>query len=188
METTRLDYESIVLEDLEKYGEIPVVILRKMVPQLDDFQFKKMIEGLRRSGALEILRSGHIRLNRRSEWKSKLVDALWVFAQFADDVGPYDHGPLDYPAQMFFIKTDADGRLFEYEISVFKDGDLPYLRTFNFKDNIKYIFVVPNEDEVETYMNALVSDYHLKPSRFLVACLERDGINIEPEVNIYACE
>lgn len=190
------EYESEIIEDLDMYGEIPLQLLRKMFSHLSDAQFYKKISTLKRNGALETPANTNVRLNRRSPRKDKMIDALWVFSEFAPEVKPHLHGPLDYPAQMFFI-IDEDDDCYQYDISVFKEGDMPDFRTYVNKickrkdkliDNTKFIFIVPNEEYVSTFLEMLVKDFKLDPSMFMVATLVRDGINIEPEVNIYAAE
>ena len=112
-----LKEEEQVLHWLKHYGTMDKRQVRRLLHECTDGYVSRLLMRLKREGYL-FEQYGFISADPRCTVDRRMNDALWVLSQYAGQIGPADHYPADYPAQMFCIKGTTG-----YEIVVLTRED-----------------------------------------------------------------
>lgn len=139
-----LKEEERVLQWLKHYGTMDKRQVRCLLHECTDGFVSRMLTRLKREGYL-FERYGYISADPRCTVDRRMNDALWVLSRYAGQIGPADHYPADYPAQIFFIKGTTG-----YEIVVLTREDAHLTRLLrprmdqDGEEDMKYIIVLPH--------------------------------------------
>lgn len=134
-----LQEEQHIVHWLTQYGALTrtqvVRLLKNKPPQTAE----KIIRGLQRELMIyEIAGGYYLGVDPMCQPDQRIILAVWVLLQFADQVEPMAHYPATYPSQLFFLKEDMG-----YEIVVLYDGEQHLARLLQPQEELRYIFVLP---------------------------------------------
>ncbi len=140
-----MEEEHLILSWLSQYGPLPKAAIRRLLHHKPGQTVNRILQGLRRSRYIvEIEDGAYLATDRHCEPKRRMITAVWVLIQFAEQIAPGAHRQADAPAQIFFLKEHT-----AYEIVVIYDGEDHLLRLLQPQEDTKYIIVVPNRNMIE---------------------------------------
>ncbi len=131
--------EQYVVEWLSRYGSLQHEQVQCLLRNKTRTNPKKAIRNLKGRGHIFEPRMGYLACDPRDKTDERTIIAMWVLLQFIDKVGPMDHRPGSYPAQIYFVK-DMVG----YNIVVLRKGEGALLRLLPNDETLKTIVVVPD--------------------------------------------
>ena len=100
---------------------------------------EKIIRGLKRELMIHEIAGGYyLGVDPMCQPDQRIILAVWVLLQFADQLEQMAHYPATYPSQLFFLKENMG-----YEIVVLYDGEQHLARLLQPQEELRYIFVLP---------------------------------------------
>lgn len=140
-----MEEEQLILSWLSQYGPLPKTAIRHLLPYKQGQTVNRILQGLkRRRYIVEIEDGAYLATDRYCEPKQRMLAAVWVLIQFAQQIAPGSHHQADSPSQIFFLKESI-----AYEIVVLYEGEDHLLRLLQPQEDTKYIIVVPDRSMVE---------------------------------------
>ena len=140
-----MEEEQLILSWLSQYGPLPQAAIRRLLHYKSGQTVSRILRGLkRRRYIVEIEDGAYLATDRYCAPKRRMLTAVWVLIQFAQQIVPGAHHQGDNPSQIFFLKEST-----AYEIVVVYDGEEHLLRLLQPQEDTKYIIVVPDRSMVE---------------------------------------
>lgn len=169
-----LQEEQLIVHWLSQYGALPVQLVQRMLQKPPDAA-GRILHNLRRMGRISDIRGGYyLGLDPLSEPDQRTILALWVLVRYIGQIGPMDHYPAEYPAQVYFLKNSTG-----YEIVVLYDGEESRARLLQPEDGMKFILVVPRIDMAQRLV--------LPEAPSMLATVE-PGVEGTPQATFYSEE
>jgi len=170
-----LPEEKLILQWLSQYEALPKELVIRLLNHKPRLTAEKIIRGLQKQNRISYLNGGYyIGSDPRAKPDQRMIQALWVLAQFGDRVDPMSHIPAAFPSQVFFIKEGIG-----YEILVLREGEHHLSMLLQPQEDRKYIIVLPDI--------SLGRKLHLPDVPCLFAVLSYGRTDI-PEVKFYKQE
>ncbi|WP_286077654.1 DUF5697 family protein [Thomasclavelia cocleata] len=178
-----LKEEQLVIDCLSRYYCLKWKQLIKLLYYKDEEVAQRILVGLKkRQLILEDETTEDVTLDPRSQADRKTIDAFWVMLKFIKKINPKQHYKAEYPSEIFFLKENA-----QYEIVVLNKGEehlINMLKGYNRNtsveedDEIRYIIVVQDEDQIEDCLRKT------EGMKVLFASVDYGQEDV-PEVNFY---
>lgn len=179
--------EAILIKWLSMYGCLPVVLLNALVGDNNKLILPGVIRRLKQQGTIQSFSVAKdeqfVRLNAHYPLDHKKVDALWVLSKFTDNISSFDHVSAQFPSQIFFLKNNTAGKK-QYEIAVFYQDDIGYIRMLDIDDHLNYILVIPSENDIDAYVKQL-KQTDMKSNQVLFACVDSKSTSVVPDIRFF---
>lgn len=177
--------DTVLIRWLSEYGCLPVQLIKRMVGTKYLSTFYSVQNMLIKERVVQLTPDkAFLRINNKFAVDPRVVDALWVLSQFEDTIEVLDHGLLQYPAQVFFLKRNSDTSVIEYEIVVLKNNEENFLNLLTVDRSSKYIFVIPDRSLIDK-VKRIAKKKHISTDQYFFACLYRDGSSLTPDIEFY---
>lgn len=168
-----LQEEQHIIHWLTEYGALPKTQLVRLLKDKDPHTAEKIIRNLKREIMIHDISGGYyLGVDPMCQPDQRIILAVWVLLQFADQVEPMAHYPATYPSQIFFLKGNSG-----YEIVVLYDGEQHLARLLQPQEDLKYIFVLPRI--------SMAQELILPAAPCLFATVDYDGQEV-PTVRFFA--
>ena len=165
--------EQMILQWLCQYEVMTLDQAISLLSHKTNSVANKIIRGMRKQHLISFVHAGTcIGAYPKSVADPKIIDALWILVQYADQINPYEHHAATYPAQIFFLKEGIG-----YKIVVLNEGEEHLVRLLESNEDTRYIFVVPNE--------AMIPQITPPDAPCIFAVIQRNESRI-PEVIFYS--
>ena len=134
-----LQEEQHIVHWLTQYGVLTRTQVIRLLKDKPPQTAEKIIRGLKRELMIHEIAGGYyLGVDPMCQPDQRIILAVWVLLQFADQLEPMAHYPATYPSQLFFLKENMG-----YEIVVLYDGEQHLARLLQPQEELRDIFVLP---------------------------------------------
>ena len=134
-----LQEEQHIVHWLTQYGVLTRTQVIRLLKDKPPQTAEKIIRGLKRELMIHEIAGGYyLGVDPMCQPDQRIILAVWVLLQFADQLEPMAHYPATYPSQLFFLKENMG-----YEIVVLYDGEQHLARLLQPQEELRYIVVLP---------------------------------------------